>query len=100
MANIDEVGVKCRNATNCSLERYNRAVNDLFPTKKPNLLQFAAGILKEAQDWTKFLIDSTTPTTIKNKYQTAEVKFFQAPTNTTNAETTRQHHTCVNLTKN
>ena len=100
MSNLDKMAVECQNQTNCSLERYNQVVNDLFPTKEPNLLQFAAGILKEAQDWTKFLIDSITPTIIKNKYQTAAVKFLPSTYKSTNAETTRQHNPCVNLTKN
>ena len=56
MANLDKMKVRCQNQTNCILERYNRAVNELFPNRRPNLLQFAAGILKEAQERTTFLI--------------------------------------------
>ena len=74
MANLDEMGVECRNATDCSLERYNRAVNELFPNKHLNLLQFAAGILEETKDWTKFLLNATTPAIIRKEYDTATVQ--------------------------
>ena len=77
MANLDKMGVKCRNATNCSLERYNRAVNELFPNKHPNLLQFAASILEETKDWTKYLLHAAfTPEIITKEYDTAKVQSF------------------------
>ena len=59
-----------------SLKRYNGAVNELFTNRRPNLVQFAAGILKEAQEWTKFLTDATTPTIATKEYQTAAVKLL------------------------
>ena len=75
MADLNKMGVKCRNATNCSLERYNRAVNELFPNKHPNLLQFATSILEETKDWTKFLLHKAfTPEIISKEYKTATVQ--------------------------
>lgn len=44
------------------------------PDQHPNLLEFVVGILEEAKDWTKFLIDRTTPYIAVKDHPTASVK--------------------------
>ena len=74
MSGLEKMAVKCRNATSCALERYNRAVNDRFPNRHPSLSEFATGIEKEAAEWVQFIRDSTTPSISMIEYPTASVK--------------------------
>lgn len=76
VAKVSEMKAEGRNAISCALERYNRAVNELFPNRRPNLLQFETGILEEAKKRTPFLVDKTIPTIAKKNYPTASVKLI------------------------
>ena len=46
----DESHYDLQNRTNNALERYNRAMNDLFPTPHPSLLLFVQTIESEARE--------------------------------------------------
>ena len=74
MSGLEKMAVKCRNATSCALERYNRAVNDRFPNRHPSLSEFTTGIDEEAAEWVQFIRDSTTPSISMIEYVTASVK--------------------------
>ena len=71
---LSEIKVKLRDKTSCALERYNRSLNDRFPNRHPNLLDFASGIYDEAKNWVQFVRNSTTSSIVIKDYETAKVK--------------------------
>ena len=74
MDGLDELKVQLRNATSCALERYNRRFNNRFPNRHPSLIDFAAGLLEEAQGWAQDLSYSAASSLVINDYDTASVK--------------------------
>jgi len=69
----DESHYDLQNRTNNALERYNCAINDLFPTPYPSLLLFVQTIESEAREQVQRLDDIRVGRVVPCEYMEATI---------------------------